>query len=168
MTSYVKCFLTRLTLAPWPMWQNIGLLWCYVITPKEPSQVQLLLVQLRRDVARVNAPLKFFRKETWLVMLIYGIWDLSSIQMPFMRNIEPPCRDKKIEHLCDVIFRSCVSILIYIKRCHPNCCQLQTSYFVKTPTLFSRMPFLNFARRSLERSLFLSLQWLVLFPLNLI
>jgi hypothetical protein len=77
--------------------------------------------------------------------LLYGICDLLSIQMSFMRNIEPPSHDKKIEHLCDMIFRSCVSILINMKRCHPNCCQLQTSYLVKTPTLFSRTTFLNFA-----------------------
>jgi hypothetical protein len=79
--------------------------------------------------------------------LLYGICDLSSIQISSMRNIDPPCCDKKIEHLCDVIFRSCVSILIFNKHCHPipNCCQLQTSYLVKTPTLFSRATFLNFA-----------------------
>ena len=44
---------------------------------------------------------------------------LSSTQMSFMSNIEPPCRDKKKEHLCDVIFRSCVSILINTKGCQP-------------------------------------------------
>ncbi len=77
--------------------------------------------------------------------------------MSFMRNIAPPYRDKKIEHLCYVIFRSCVSILINTKGCQPynvlSCKNFhrafsswdvvnQSSTSCKTPTLFSWTIFL--------------------------
>ncbi len=83
--------------------------------------------------------------------ILYKICDLSSIQMSFVRNIAPPYHDKKIEHLCDEILRSCVSTLIYSKGCQPNnvlSCKTSITHschemlstraarLVKTPTLF--------------------------------
>jgi hypothetical protein len=68
--------------------------------------------------------------------VVYRIYNLSSIQMSFMWNIESSCHDKKIEYLRDVIFRSCISILINM-----NCCQPQTSYLVKLPLYFLERPY---------------------------
>ncbi len=50
---------------------------------------------------------------------MYEICDLSLIQMSFRRKIAPQYCDKKIEHLCYIIFRSCISILINTKGCQP-------------------------------------------------
>jgi hypothetical protein len=89
-------------------------------------------------------------------ILLYEICDLSSIQMSFMRNKAPTYRDKKIEHLCDVIFRSWVSMLINTKGCQTSnvlscklpshvlimrCCQPEQHICKKLPLYFLERSF---------------------------